>query len=84
MIGWPPEDGSFESVLNESTPEQRLLLSDRFKNGSISADITPLAAALRRGSEPRLEAVLVCRSSGSDGYYYAGMGAWDTKFFIAA
>jgi hypothetical protein len=76
------DDGSFESVLSDSSPEQRLFFSPRFKNGSISADITPLEAAPRRGGEARLEAALICRSSGSDGFYYAGMGAWDTKFFI--
>jgi hypothetical protein len=77
------DNGSFESLLTLPTPEQRLLFSDRFKNGSISADITPLEATARRGGEPRFEAALMCRSSGSDGFYYAGTGAWDTKFFIA-
>jgi hypothetical protein len=62
------DNGSFESLLTLPTPEQRLLFSDRFKNGSISADITPLEATARRGGEPRFEAALMCRSSGSDGF----------------
>jgi hypothetical protein len=74
--------GMFESPLNVSFAEQRLLFSDRIKNGWISADITPLDGAPRRSGEKRLEAGLVCRYAGSE-FYYAGTGAWGTKFFIA-
>lgn len=68
--------------LSEQHPEQVLMFAPRLRNGSISADITPLKA----GKSPRealsLEATLVFRYGGPESFYYAGTSAFDTKFFL--
>lgn len=74
----------FESVLSPRQPEQFIIFSDFIKNGSISLDVTPLAA--RGGPAERgisLEAAIVFRYSGPESYYYAGLSAFRTKFFVA-
>jgi hypothetical protein len=74
----------FESVLSQRQPEQFIIFSDSIKNGSISADITPLAAREARGEhDMSLEAAIVFRYSGPDSYYYVGLSAFRTKFFVA-
>jgi hypothetical protein len=73
----------FESPDQEGRREQFLIFSDTFKNGSIEAEISPLASlGSRWNQEPALEATIVFRYSGNEAYYYAGMGAWGKKFFI--
>ena len=75
-------DDGFESPLPENAPEQVLVFSDQFKNGSIQVDITPQKGSQTgRGNEGK-EHAIVFRYSGYEGYYYAGLGAFDTKFFI--
>jgi len=76
------DESSFVSPINDREPEQTLIFSDRIKNGSISADITPLDASKRQSGEVRYEAEFVFRYNGPEGYYYAGTGAWGTKFFL--
>ncbi|MDH5541300.1 MAG: hypothetical protein OEY03_18020 [Rhizobacter sp.] len=63
--------------------EQWLLFSDRIRNGSIEVDVTPLAGKKTRSEELSLEADLVFRYNGPDGFYYAGTSGFDTKFFLA-
>jgi hypothetical protein len=78
-------DGAhFESPpLSEQHDEQWLLFSDRIRNGSIEADITLLSGKKARNEQLSLEADLVFRYNGPDGYYYAGTSGFDTKFFLA-
>jgi len=63
-------------------PGQILLFGERLRNGFISADITVLDSQLRRTGIPAMEATMVVRYAGADNYFYAGTGAFRTKFFI--
>ncbi|UCF92114.1 MAG: hypothetical protein JSW39_28255 [Desulfobacterales bacterium] len=75
-------EGSFSSPLVANAPEQVLVFSDQFKNGSIQVEITPeKGKRTGRGDEGK-ENAIVFRYSGYEGYYYAGLGAFNTKFFI--
>ncbi len=69
-------------VLSETHPEQVLMFAPRLRNGSISADITPLKAGKSAREAVSLEATLVFRYGGPEGFYYAGTSAFDTKFFV--
>lgn len=69
--------------VSEQHPEQMLMFAPRLRNGRIAADITPLAAIKSPREALSLEASLVFRYTGPEGYYYAGTSAFDTKFFIA-
>jgi len=80
---WKVEDQAFESPLVKERSGQTLLFGERLRNGSISADITLLETDQRRAMAiPAMEASLVFRYSGPDAYYYAGTGAFGSKFFI--
>ena len=74
---------TFVSPLNKSAPEQILIFSDQVKNGSIKASTTPLEGSMSARGEKGKESAIVFRYSGYEGYYYAGVGAFRTKFFIA-
>ena len=68
-------------------PEQMLVFADQMKDGSIRADVT-LLKSLKGGLVGSLEkegkeACLVFRYQAEQSYYYAGLGAWRTKFYIA-
>ncbi len=77
------EGGGFVSPLKTERPGQAIIFGDRIKNGSLSADITVLESEKRRTGGQAMEAALVVRYSGPEGYYYAGTGAFYAKFFIA-
>jgi hypothetical protein len=79
---WQVEGDTFTSPLVDERPGQMLLFGDRLRNGSISADITIVDSGTRHTGEPTMETVLVVRYSGPDSYFYAGTGAFLTKFFI--
>ena len=78
-------DGTrFESpALSDVYDEQWLLFSDRFRNGSVEADVTLIDANTTRNGLVSMEADLVFRYNGPDGVYYAGTSGFDTKFFLA-
>ncbi len=77
-------EGSFVSPLVAERPAQALIFSDFMKDGSLRADITPLKGSEdRRYGDHHKEGCLVFRYAGSDRYYYAGLSAFGTKFFIA-
>ena len=78
-------DGTrFESpALSDVHDEQWLLFSDRFRNGSVEADVTLIDANTTRNGLVSMEADLVFRYNGPDGVYYAGTSGFDTKFFLA-
>ena len=79
-----PASRSFESPeVQPERPEQVLMFAPRLRNGSISADITPLKAVKSPRESLSLEATLVFRYGSPEGYYYAGLSAFDTKFFVA-
>jgi hypothetical protein len=69
--------------ISEKHPEQMLMFAPRLRNGSISADITPLKAGKSPREAVSLEAAMVFRYSGPEGFYYGGTSAFDTKFFLA-
>ncbi len=76
--------GSYVSPLVEERPVQTLIFSDFMKDGSLRADITPLKGAEdRRYGDSHKEGRFVFRYTGAEGYYYAGLSAFGTKFFIA-
>jgi hypothetical protein len=80
---WKIEDGSFESPLVKERAGQTLLFGERLRNGTISADITILDSSQRVASGvPAVEAAFVLRYAAPDAYFYAGTGAFNTKFFI--
>ena len=79
---WKVEGASFISPSVKERPAQMLLFGDRLRNGSISADITIVDSQTRHTGEATMEASLVVRYGGPDSYYYAGTGAFLTKFFI--
>ena len=78
-------DGTrFESpALSDVHDEQWLLFSDRFRNGSVEADVSLIDANKTRNGLVSMEADLVFRYNGPDGFYYAGTSGFDTKFFLA-
>src|SRR5207248_5685486 len=76
------DESSFTSPLHKDRPGQMVIFGERIRNGSISADITLLETANRQGGTPALEACLIARYSGEESYYYAGTGAFSTKFFL--
>jgi hypothetical protein len=77
------KDHCFTSALNKRQPDQLIIFSDQIKNGSIRADITPLAGTLDNLGRYGKEASIVFRYGGAENYYYAGLGAFRSKFFIA-
>jgi len=74
---------TFVSPLNKSAPEQIVIFSDQMKNGAIQVSVTPLEGSMSARGEKGKESAVVFRYSGYEGYYYAGVGAFRTKFFIA-
>ncbi len=81
---WQTEgEKSFVSPLAKERPGQMIIFGERIRNGSIAADITILDSETRRTTgKMAMEVALIVRYGGLDGYYYAGTGAFDTKFFI--
>ncbi len=83
---WAVDIGArtFESpALQLERPEQVLMFAPRLRNGSVSADITPLKASKSAREAVSLEASLIFRYGSPENYYYAGTSAFDTKFFAA-
>jgi hypothetical protein len=74
--------GLFISPLVDPASEQILLFGDWIKDGSISFDVTPLKGQHENWGEAR-EGALIFRYLGYNQYYYAGIGGWNGKFFIA-
>lgn len=76
-------DDTFVSPLNAKEGNQMMVFADFVKNGWISADITPLEGSPRREGIKSTEASLVFRYGGQDAFYYAGLSAFNTRFFVA-
>ena len=79
---WVVEGDAFRSPMVKERPAQILLFGERIRNGSISADITIIESASANSGDPAMEANLVIRYAGPDNSFYAGTGAFLTKFFI--
>lgn len=79
---WEANDDSYASPDTASQWEQSLIFGQVFKNGSISTDIELHKGRKSRQGQESREAELLFRYSGYEGSYYAGLGAWRTKFFI--
>lgn len=76
-------DNGFVSPLNAKQSGQMIIFPEIVKNGSISADITPLEGHPGQSGEKSAEGSIIFRYGGQDAYYYAGLAAFKTKFFIA-
>jgi hypothetical protein len=76
-------ENTFVSPLNPKEGNQMMVFADFVKNGWISADITPLDGSPRREGGKSTEASLVFRYAGQDALYYAGLSAFNTRFFVA-
>lgn len=80
---WKIEKGDvFVSPLVKERSGQMMMFGERIRNGSISADVTILESLPRRTGEASMEATLIARYSRPEAYYYAGTGAFFSKFFI--
>ncbi len=78
-------DGGFVAPLVNDRPAQILIFPDQFKDATIVADVTPLDGkeSPRKPGTGGKETSIVFRYAGFEGFYYAGLGAFGTKFFIA-
>lgn len=80
---WLVEAGdTFVSPLVKERPGQTVMFGERNRNGSISADVTILESLPRRTGDPSMEVTLMARYASPEAYYYAGTGAFYSKFFI--
>jgi hypothetical protein len=59
------------------------MFAPRFRNGSISAQVTLIKAGKSPREAVSMEAAFVFRYGSPEAYYYAGTSAFDTKFFAA-
>jgi hypothetical protein len=65
-------------------PDQTLVFNNRAKDGSISAEITPVAGQLSEQFGYQFcECAFVFRFVDRDNFYFAGIGGFGAKFFIA-
>jgi hypothetical protein len=64
-------------------PEQTLMFGHTIANGSFWADITPQKASRTQRDTFSMEAALIFRYTHPEAFYYAGISAFDTKFFAA-
>jgi hypothetical protein len=62
--------------------EQVLAFAENIKDGTISASVTPLQGGKSFAGKDKKEASLIFRLGGPDRFYLAGIGTWDTRFFI--
>jgi hypothetical protein len=76
------EGGSFVSPLVEERPSQAVIFGEGIRNGSISADVIIIDSRSGQHQHDAMEASLIARYGGPDGYYYAGTGAFGARFFI--
>jgi nucleoside 2-deoxyribosyltransferase len=74
----------FESPQGKKSAAQVLLFSETLKDATIAADIT-LRKSLgqRYQGQAASEANVIFRYGAEDQHYYAGTGAWGTKFHIS-
>lgn len=74
----------FTAPLNRDQFEQTVIIGDQIKNGSISTDITLLEGidSPNHPGKKGKEALVLFRYSGYEGYYFAGLGSFRTKFSI--
>jgi hypothetical protein len=81
---WEVEEhtGTFVSPLLDAASEQILVFSDWLKDGSVAFEVTPIKGQHEQWGEAR-EGAVMFRYSGYNQYYYAGIGGWSGKFFIA-
>jgi len=76
------KEDAFVSPLVKERPGQTILFGERIRNGSISADVTILDSLQRRSGALAMEVTLMARYNGPEAYYYAGTGAFYSKFFV--
>jgi hypothetical protein len=74
--------GSYKSRIYEGREQQRLVFDETFRDGSVSATVTILSSnPYEDASEPTIGA-LIFRYQDPSNYYHAGIGAFDSRFFI--
>jgi hypothetical protein len=76
------EENEFCAPLVKGRPDQMLVFDHRLRNGSISADVTILDSEIPGVGPPTMEAAFVIRYARPNSYIYAGLGAFQNKFFI--
>jgi hypothetical protein len=69
--------------LNPEQDEQLLVFAQTIKDGSVSADLTPISGGKGLAGDPKKDLCLVFRYSGKERCYAAGIGGWGAKYFIA-
>jgi hypothetical protein len=75
--------GSYISPIHEGRDSQRLIFYESLRDGSVSATVTVLESKPRGdGSRPR-EGALIFRYQDPNNYYFAGIGGFGTRFYIA-
>lgn len=81
---WRVDEHGFETPARPKTASQSLLFNETVKDGALTVDIT-LGKSLgqRWQGQPAAEANVMFRYAEQDQYYYAGVGAWGTKFHIS-
>lgn len=77
------EAGVYLSRQSEDQDFQRLIFNEPFRDGQLGATITPKAGRkLDEGGEAKVAAI-VFRYQDPKNYYYAGIGGFSGRFFIA-
>ena len=83
------EAGRFTSPVQPGQDYQRIIFDETFRDGTIAADIliprgdsTPPEPGGTPPKEPRVGAI-VFRFRDPKNYYYAGIGAYNNKFFVS-
>ncbi len=74
----------YDSPSTAKCPQQTLLFPEVVRNGRVEATVK-LGKSLGQmwNGKPTYEATLVVRYQGADRFYYAGVGAFGSKYFIA-
>ncbi len=85
-LEWEQSGDAFQSpdIGSDQELEQYLMFARPVQDGKIEADITPLEGTEGFDGRLKKEAGVVFRaSSGLERGYYAGIGGWSGKFFLA-
>jgi hypothetical protein len=75
--------GSYKSRVHEGRNDQRLVFDESFRDGSVSATVTILKSSRRQDGSEQRDGALIFRYQDTNNYYFAGIGGFGTRFFIA-
>ena len=81
---WKVDAGGFEAPAKQRSSSQTLLFNEPLKDARITTAITlGKSFGQRWQGQAAAEANVIFRYIAQDQYYYAGIGAWGTKFHIS-